>query len=231
MKLANIDNVRFGVESGDEGIRLNVLNKGRLPDETIYNCAQLLKKYKIPFQTFNMFALPTETYEQAWKTIKLNQKIKPDTVEMSCLQLFPSVGVTDFALSKGLIDKKDFKMLEKPPYNMHLSLLALHPERNKDIVKICNLQKFAIIVLRFPFLEPLVRQLVKLPYNRFYGWFYLACQAWVWKKWSSKATIRRMLYDGLLNYQALFGENQTKHGILIKLSRLLQRRHRRDVAH
>ena len=231
MKLANIDNVRFGVESGDEEIRLTVLNKGRLPDEKIYNCARLLKKYKIPFQTFNMFALPTETYEQAWKTIKLNQKIKPDTVEMSILQLFPSVGVTNFALSKGLFDEKDFAMLEKPPYNHHLSLLTLHPDRNKDIHKICNLQKFAIIVLRFPFLEPLVRQLVKLPYNRFYGWFYLACQAWTWKKWSSKATIRRMLYDGLLNYQALFGENQTKHGIIIKLSRFLQRRHRRDVAH
>ena len=59
---------------------------------------------------------------------------------MYLLCLFPYVGVTDFALSKGLIEEKDFGMLEKPPYNLQLSLLALHPERNKDIVKICNLQ-------------------------------------------------------------------------------------------
>ena len=105
----------------------------------------------------------------------------------------------------------------------------VNKEKNKEIIKICNLQKFAILVLRFPFLEPLVRKLVKLPYNRFYGWFYLASQAWEWRKWSTKATIKRMFYDGLLNYQALFGENQTKGGIMVKLSRFLQRKHRRNV--
>ena len=67
-KLANIDSVRFGIESGDEEIRCNVLNKGKVSNEKLFNCANLLKKYKIPYQTYNMFGLPTETYEQAWKT-------------------------------------------------------------------------------------------------------------------------------------------------------------------
>ena len=229
MKLANCDNVRFGVESGDENIRLEVLNKGRLPDEKIFSCARLLKKYNVPFQTFNMFGIPTETYEQAWKTIKINQKIKPTSVGMYLLCLFPYVGVTDFALNKGLIEEKDFEMLENPPYNLQLSLLALHPERNKDIVKICNLQKLSIIALRFPFLEPLIRKLCELPHNRFFGLLYLACQAWEWRKWSTKSTIRRLLFDGILNYQALFGENQTKKGIFVKLSQLLVKKYRRKV--
>ena len=151
MKMANCDNVRFGVESGDENIRYEVLNKGRLPDEKIYNCANLLRKHNIPFQTFNMFGIPTETYEQAWKTIKINQKIKPAAVGMYLLCLFPYVGVTDFALRKGLIDEKDFEKLEKPPYNLQLSLLALHPERNKDIVKICNLQKIFYFSFKISF--------------------------------------------------------------------------------
>ena len=229
MKEANCDNARFGVESGDEGIRLNILNKGRLPDEKIYNCARLLKKYKVPFQTFNMFAFPTETYEQAWKTIKLNQQLKPDAVGMYILLLFPHVGVTDYALKKGLIEQKDFEKLEKPPYNLHLSLLALHPERNKDIFKICNLQKFSILALRFPFLEPLIRKLCELPPNAFFGWLYLASQALEWKKWSTKSSIKRMFYDGLLNYKSLFGESQSKKGIFVRLSDLLVKRHRRNV--
>ena len=229
MKEANCDNVRFGVESGDEGIRLNILNKGKLPDESLYNCARLLKKYKIPFQTFNMFGFPTETYEQAWKTIKLNQKIKPDAVGMYLLLLFPYIGVTDLALKKGLIEQKDFEMAEKPPYNLQLSLLALHPERNKDIVKICNLQKLSILALRFPSLEPIIRKLCELPHNRFFCWFYLASQALEWRKWSTKATIKRMFYDGLLNYQALFGESQSKRGIFVKLSGLMVKKHRRGV--
>ena len=228
LKMANCANVRFGVESGDESIRVNILKK-TVSDQQIYDCANLLRKYKIPFQTFNMFAHPTETYEQAWKTIKLNQKIKPTSVEMSCLLLFGSVGVTDIALSKGLIEKKDLDLIETPPYNMHLSLLSLYPERNKDVVKICNLQKFAILVLRLPFTEPLVRLLVKLPYNRFFGWFYLACQAYEYRKWSTMASLKRMFFDGLLNYQALFGENQTKNGIFVRLSRLLVKKHRSNI--
>ena len=107
--------------------------------------------------------------------------------------------------------------------------MALHPERNKDIVKICNLQKFSILVVRFPFLEPLIRKLCELPHNRFFGLIYLACQAWEWRKWSTKSTIRRLFFDGLLNYQALFGENATKKGILVKLSQLLVKKYRRKV--
>ena len=80
--MANCANVRFGVESGDESIRVNILKK-TVSDQQIYDCANLLRKYKIPFQTFNMFAHTTESYEQAWKTIKLKLKIKPTSVEMS----------------------------------------------------------------------------------------------------------------------------------------------------
>ena len=162
MKLANIDSVRFGVESGDEEIRYNVLNKGKVSNEKLFNCANLLKKYKIPYQTYNMFGLPTETYEQAWETIKINQKIKPYAITMSILYLFQNLGVTNLALKKGLVDEKDLERSNEPPYNYHLSLLALHPDRNKDIVKICNLHKWSIVVLRLPFLEPLVRKTRKI---------------------------------------------------------------------
>ena len=224
MKLANIDSVRFGVESGDEEIRYNVLNKGKVSNEKLFNCANLLKKYKIPYQTYNMFGLPTETYEQAWETIKINQKIKPYAITMSILYLFQNLGITDLALKKGLIDKKDLDKSNDPPYNYHLSLLALHPERNKDIVKICNLQKFSILVVRFPFLEPLVRQLCKLPHNSFFSFFYMVCQAWEWRKWSTKSTIRRMFYEGLLNYNAMYVRNENEDGIFVKLSRLLVQR-------
>ncbi len=229
MKSANIDNVRFGVESGDENIRCNVLKKGRLPDQKIYDCAYLLKKYKIPFQTFNMFGIPTETYEQAWKTIKINQKIKPNAVGMYIVYFFPGLGLTDFTLEKGLIDKKDLEMSQKPPYNYHLSLLALRPERNKDIVKISNLQKWAIVVLRFPILEPLVRRLCELPHNSFFSFVYMISQAWEWRKWSSKSTIRRLFYEGVLNYKAMFVTKDKENGFFLKLSQLLVKKLRRKV--
>ena len=231
MKLANIDNVRFGVESGDEEIRKTVLNKGRhLTDEKILNCARLLHKYKIKFVTFNMMAFPTETYEQAWKTIKINQKIKPTVCSMYMLYLYPNLGITNFALDRGLIDKKDIDMIEKPPYNYHLSLLALHPDRNKDIFKICNLQKFAILVVRWPFLEPFVRKLSELPNNSFLNFIYLVTQAWEWRKWSSRHSFMRLLWDGLLNYHTMFVTKEKDSGIIFKISKLLAKKTRSKVA-
>ncbi len=229
MKDSNCDNVRFGVESGNEDIRCNVLSKGRLPNEKIINCANLLRKHKIIFQTFNMFGIPTETYEQAWETIKLNQQIKPDAVGMYLLLLFKGVGVTDYALNKKLIDEQDLDLIEKPPYNLHLSLLSLHLDRNPDALRISNLQKFAILALRMPFLEPVIRKLCELPPNKLFGLFYLASQAWEWRKWSTKSTLKRLFFDGLLNYQALFGESSTKKGFMVKVSKYLVKKSQKRV--
>ncbi len=230
MKNSNCDNVRFGVESGNEEIRNTVLAKGRLANEKIINCARLLKKYKITFQTFNMFGIPSETYEQAWETIKLNQQIKPDAVGMYLLLLFKGVGVTDYALNHKLIDEKDLDLIEKPPYNLHLSLLSLHLDRNPDALRISNLQKFSILALRMPFLEPVIRWMCELPPNKLFGLFYLASQAWEWRKWSTKSTLKRLFFDGLLNYQALFGESQTRKGFMVRISKFLVRKHRRRIA-
>jgi len=91
------------------------------------------------------------------------------------------------------------------------------------------LQKLSILVLRFPFLEPLVRKLCELPHNRFFCLVYLACQAWEWRKWSTKSSLRRLFFDGILNYQALFGESTTKKGIFVRLSQLLVKKYRRKV--
>ena len=96
MKSSGIDSVRFGVESGDEDIRYNILNKGKVSDEKIIHCANLLRKYKIPYQTYNMFGLPTETYEQAWKTIKMNQKNKTSCYYNECFIFIPKSEINQF---------------------------------------------------------------------------------------------------------------------------------------
>ena len=64
------------------------------------------------------------------------------------------------AIEQGLIEESDLAKLDKPPYNIHLSLLR--PEKQKDILQICNLQKFSILAIRMPFLKPLIKLLIKL---------------------------------------------------------------------
>jgi hypothetical protein len=195
-----------------------------LTDEQIYKTADLLHKYKIPFVTFNLFASPEETYEQAWKTVRINQRIKPSAVGAYVFVLFPGIRATNYAIEKGLIQESDLDLLDKHPYSIHLSLLASHPEKSKDAVKISNLQKFAILVIRMPFLEPLVRLLVKLPPLNFFSTIYSISQAWEWRRWSTKTTFRRLLYEGILNYHALIETHGDKKSLLRLISLALSKK-------
>ena len=105
----------------------------------------------------------------------------------------------------------------------------MHLDRNPDALRISNLQKFAILALRMPFLEPVIRKLCELPPNKLFGLFYLASQAWEWRKWSTKSTLKRLFFDGLLNYQALFGESSTKKGFMVKVSKYLVKKSQKRV--
>ena len=211
------DNVRFGIESGDYEIRNRILDKN-LTDEQIYKVAELLHEYKVPFVTFNLFASPDETYKQAWKTIRINQRVKPSGLSAYVVMLYPGIRMTDYAIKKGLISKDDLDLLDQHPYNLHLSLLALNPEQSPDAVRISNLCKFSLLAVRLPFLEPIIRLLVKLPPLNIFNAIYSLSSAWEYRKWSSRTTFWRLVYEGILNYQALVEVHGTEGSILRKIS-------------
>ena len=226
LKDAGCDNVRYGVESGDEDVRNKVLNK-KLSDEKLFKCADLLKQYGIPQITFNLFGSPGETYEQAWKTIYMNQRIQPSAVSSYIFLLFPGLRATEEAIAQGRINREDIALLDIPPYNFNLSLLALHPNKNPEITKICNLQKFSILVVRYPFVEPFVRLICNLPPYNFFGLIYSLLQTLEWRNWSTKATLRKLLFEAIINYNALVATESNNNGLLAKLSNFFVKRERR----
>ena len=64
----------FGVESGDETYRNEVLKKG-LTDEQLFATVDILKKHKIEFVPFYMQGTPKETFEIRAKTYRLKDKL------------------------------------------------------------------------------------------------------------------------------------------------------------
>jgi len=219
LALSNCDTVRFGVESGDSDIRNRLFNK-HLTDGQIMNVSQLLDRHKIKFVTFNVFGNPEETLEQAWMTVHMNQTIKPHAMGSYILMLYPKLKVTDYALTKGLIDEKAiYEKLGLHPYNIYMSIL-----QQKDINEVCNLHKFSILLVRYPFLEPVVRRLINLPPNELFNLIYSISQAFEWRKWISKSSIFSLIYEGILNYQALARANTSSKSILSAFSVLIQRK-------
>ncbi len=159
----------FGVESGVEKIRNEVLAKG-VEDEHIYQTASLFKKYRIRFGTYNMVGLPGETLNDAFQTVKINAKIRPDFPWCSVLQPYPGTQIRKRV-------EEDLGR-ELPVDEIGGSYFTTSVVRSREMRQLENLQKFFHLAVRFPMLQPLIRLLIKLPPNPIYQLIFQSCYAW-----------------------------------------------------
>lgn len=147
--------VSFGIESGSDRIRNGILKKN-LKEEAIIKNSKLLKKYGIKLITSNMVGLPEETIEEAFQTIRLNQKIRADYVRSAILIPYPKTGVVNYAISKGLLPA-DYTIdrFEQIMRDMRI--------KSSDKTKFENLCSLFSLTVKFPILTPITRQLIKIP--------------------------------------------------------------------
>lgn len=152
--------VKLGLESGSEGYRNTVLKKG-IADEDFIRTSELLRKYRIPFSTFNMLGLPGETLEMAFQTLSLNIRLKPKHTFAFIYLPFPRTELGQYALDEGYIETP------KIGYE-HADSFTAGPLKLKDKEQLENLQKLFALTVQFPIILPLVKLLIRLPPNRFF---------------------------------------------------------------
>jgi radical SAM superfamily enzyme YgiQ (UPF0313 family) len=158
LKASGCLNIYFGVETGNEKMRNQILKKN-LTNKQIVNAAKLLRKHKVKFGTYNMFGLPDETLPLAFETIKLNWALRPDYTINNVFQPYPRTEIADYAAALGLFDR-NVEYLDTMNEGSILNL--------KEIDQLINLCRFAYLSIKYPFILPLVRLLIKLPPNRLF---------------------------------------------------------------
>jgi radical SAM superfamily enzyme YgiQ (UPF0313 family) len=159
LKESNCINLFFGVETGNDWLRNTILKRG-ISKSQIIDAARLLKKYKIKFGVYNMFGLPSESIEMAFETIHLNRKIKPNYPSSTIFQPYPKMEITEYAYQKGLIQNSDINNISIMNQDSVI--------RSKETDRLVNIQRFFYLLVRFPFLTPIIKQLIKLPPNKIY---------------------------------------------------------------
>lgn len=158
MKEAGPVSLSFGIEASDEESRNGNLKKA-LADDAIDACAAILRRRRIPFQTFNIIGLPGETFEQAVGTLRRNIRLKPNHAWCSIMQVYPETGVAARAREMGLLPEGfDFKEVRTGFFDRSY----LRMGRSREIE---NLHKLFNTTVMLPFLLPLVLLLVRLPPN------------------------------------------------------------------
>ena len=164
----------FGVESGDERIRKEVLNRN-ITNEHIINCATLLKKYNIKFSTENILAIPTCSLDDDFKTLQLNIQCSPEFCHAQLMQPYPGTKIYEIAINLGLFNKNEFDMLTDFNERSHLLL--------NDKYRRENLQRLFAISVKFPFLYRIVRILIRLRLRFLYSFVYSIYRVTIGLKW------------------------------------------------
>jgi len=155
--------ITFGLETGNEQLRKNVLQKS-VTDEHIRQCAAVLRKNGIKIQSSNMFCIPDETFEDALKTVRMNIEVKVDFAFCTIFMPFPGTPLANYCIEKGLL-KKDFDFRDLPKSFLTNSILNI-----KDRKRLQSVQRCAYFMIRYPILYRPLALLVRLFGNS--GLFY-----------------------------------------------------------
>jgi len=153
---ANCLRVNYGLETGNEYIRKQILNK-HISNEQIIRCGQTLKKHKIRTATSNMFCLPGETLTDAHATVELNHLAHTDLLASSFIFIpFPDTQLARHCIEKGYL--KDDYSFKDMPYDALRGGIALKTPRKKEIYNVRCLLYFFI---RWPWTFKIFRFITK----------------------------------------------------------------------
>jgi len=108
MKKAGCHHVKVGLESGNEYISNEVLNR-HLTNESIKNAFALCKKAGLVTESFNMIGVPHETPGTILDTIKLNAMIGADKMQISVYQPYQGTRLADYCDEQSYIVQKDLE--------------------------------------------------------------------------------------------------------------------------
>lgn len=188
--------IRFGIETGNEEFRINVLRK-RFTNKQLSDGVNILKKYNIRYSMAMMFGLPGETLDNAWETIEVARKmsVKKSVHAVNIFKPFPGLDITEYGIKIGQYKKEEVSAKELPAIlqkkgtigkeSKEYEKLALGTRDmcfyenyrvDKEGDTILKLSRFSHLAIRFPILRPLIKLLIKLPDNFIYRFIWMATE-------------------------------------------------------
>jgi radical SAM superfamily enzyme YgiQ (UPF0313 family) len=104
MKKAGCQKLLFGIESGNEKIRNQIIGKG-ITDEQIKQATKLCWQVGIEPDYYLMIGHPTETMKEVLDTVNFSLRFKPNIIGVFITMPLPGSPLFDRAIKEVVIDK------------------------------------------------------------------------------------------------------------------------------
>jgi radical SAM superfamily enzyme YgiQ (UPF0313 family) len=153
----------MGIESGDDYVR-NFILKRKMTREEIITASKLIKAQGIRLLTFNMVNIPGGSLVADFSTLELNIDCKPDYAHVAFFEPHPKLILTEQAIKKGLFDGNYKRFFNTPVERKSM----LNFKNKREAVAIENLHHLFALSVKFPFILPFVKVLIKVPLGNLY---------------------------------------------------------------
>lgn len=101
MHKAGCEYIGFGVESGSERVRNNIVRK-KITNKDIFGALRFCKKIGIKTGCYLMLGFPTETLEEMHQTVNISLKLDADIIGVHLTELMPSTDLFLDAVKNGI---------------------------------------------------------------------------------------------------------------------------------
>jgi anaerobic magnesium-protoporphyrin IX monomethyl ester cyclase len=155
--------VGVGIESGSERLRREVLGRGGSDQDIIEGCRRLRQK-GIRLFSFNLLGIPSETLDEALRTVALNVACGVTFAAATILQPYPGTELARWAVEAGHFDG-DFDRLGYSYFDP--SPLRFARARDRD--QVTNLQRLFSYAVEFPEVRRRLRWLIDRPPSQLFG--------------------------------------------------------------
>lgn len=182
LKKAGCTTVSMGIEAGNDRIR-NELLKRKMSKETMIDAGRLIRDAGIHLSATNILGVPTGTLEDDLSTMKLNSDSRISYAHAFLFQPYPGTELGQYAEQNGFMDGT-YDDIGEIAWDSSIMIFQSEDEKRQ----IENLQRWFAIGVEWPWLTPLIRQLVKAPRSRSIDGTYWMIEK-LWRGYAIKSRI------------------------------------------
>ncbi len=158
LKRAGAFFIGIGLETTDDFLRKEIL-KRNVTREVIYKATKTVQDKGINYTIYNLMGLPHETFETAMQNWEFNKQFRPSFAESSLMIPYPKTDIYNYSVEHGFLDPNT-----KYPHDIHDRIIL-------DIQDKRRIENFSLLfglAVEFPFLMPLIKVMIRLPFRPLY---------------------------------------------------------------